>query len=65
MKEMPMEKLTKAPVFYALAQIRFNPVSLMGDYVPKIQERLRQKFPDFRQEMLQRIELKVGEKSDI
>ena len=60
-----MEKLTKAPVFYALAQIHFNPVSLMGDYVPKIQERLRQKFPDFRQEMLQRIELKVGEKSDI
>ena len=52
-------KMNNAPVFYTLAQVRFNPVSVMGDYVPKIQERLRQTgFPDFRKEVLHRIELR-------
>lgn len=40
-----------APVFYTLAQIQFNPISQMSDYVARLQERLRRSgFPDFRTE---------------
>lgn len=44
-------KLTLAPVFYTLAQVQFNPVAQMSDYVPPMQERLRRRgFPDFQDE---------------
>lgn len=37
-----------APVFYTLAQIKFNPVSQLSEYVSKFQEKLRHiNFPDF------------------
>jgi uncharacterized protein (TIGR04255 family) len=40
-----------APVFYTLAQVQFNPIARMSDYVGSIQERLRRSgFPDFRPE---------------
>jgi uncharacterized protein (TIGR04255 family) len=40
-----------APVFYTLAQVQFNPIKNMSDYVPKLQDRLRRNgFPDFREE---------------
>jgi len=35
------EKLSNAPVYYALAQAQFNPVAAMGRYVDEIQDRLR------------------------
>jgi uncharacterized protein (TIGR04255 family) len=35
------EKMTNAPVYYALAQARFNPVAAMAKYVDQIQDRLR------------------------
>lgn len=51
--------MINAPVFYTLAQVRFNPVSVMVDYVPKIQERLRREgFSDFNSEPLHRIEFR-------
>ena len=51
--------MRNAPVFYTLAQIRFNPVALMSEFVPKIQDRLRRAgFPDFRTDMQQRIDLR-------
>jgi uncharacterized protein (TIGR04255 family) len=69
MKETPVgAKMNNAPVFYTLAQVGFNPISVMGDYVPKIQERLRRTgFPDFRTETLHRVEFrqKVGEQPEI
>ena len=34
-------KLSLAPVFYALAQVKFNPVVQMGEFVPRLQEALR------------------------
>jgi uncharacterized protein (TIGR04255 family) len=44
-------KMTRAPVFYTLAQVQFNPIAQMSDYVAAIQERLRRSgFPDFRPE---------------
>ena len=34
-------KMTKAPVYYALAQAQFNPVAAMAKYVDEIQDILR------------------------
>ncbi|MBD1882140.1 TIGR04255 family protein [Coleofasciculus sp. FACHB-T130] len=43
--------MTLAPVFYTLAQVQFNPIAQMSDYVARLQERLRRSgFPDFRAE---------------
>jgi uncharacterized protein (TIGR04255 family) len=40
-------KLSKAPVFYVLAQVQFNTLMQLNKYVPEIQERLRKVgFPD-------------------
>jgi uncharacterized protein (TIGR04255 family) len=44
-------KMSLAPVFYTLAQVQFNPIAQMVDYVPRLQEHLRLNgFPDFRAE---------------
>jgi uncharacterized protein (TIGR04255 family) len=44
-------KMSLAPVFYTLAQVQFNPITQMADYVSSLQERLRRSgFPDFRAE---------------
>jgi uncharacterized protein (TIGR04255 family) len=44
-------KMSLAPVFYTLAQVQFNPIAQMLDYVARLQERLRRSgFPDFRAE---------------
>lgn len=41
-------KLSKAPVFYALAQAQISPVASMAEFVPAIQESLRKDgFPDY------------------
>ena len=40
-------KLSKAPVFYTIGQIRFNPVLDMSGYIPDIQAALRSVYPDF------------------
>ena len=36
-------KMTKAPVYYALAQAQFNPVAAMAKYVDEIQDILRRR----------------------
>jgi len=44
-------KLRSAPVFYTLAQFKFNSIAQMTEYVPALQEKLRRMgYPDFRQE---------------
>lgn len=44
-------KMSLAPVFYTLAQVQFNTIAQMSDYVARLQERLRRSgFPDFRAE---------------
>jgi uncharacterized protein (TIGR04255 family) len=46
-----MQKMSLAPVFYTLAQVQFNPIAQMSDYVARLQERLRRSgFPDFQAE---------------
>ena len=43
-----MTKMSNAPIFYALAQVRFNAVLALDQYLPTIQEGLRRAgFPDF------------------
>lgn len=43
--------MSLAPVFYTLAQVQFNPIAQMSNYVAKLQEHLRRSgFPDFRAE---------------
>ena len=40
-------KLKNAPVYFTLAQVRFNPILALESYAPKIQEGLRKnKYPD-------------------
>ena len=42
------EKMSNAPVYYALAQAHFNPVAAMAKYVDQIQDQLRCKgYPLF------------------
>ncbi len=48
------EKMYNAPVFFTLAQIRFNHFSKLSEAIPDIQELLRlAHFPDFRPENVQ------------
>jgi uncharacterized protein (TIGR04255 family) len=50
-------KMVDTPIFYTLAQIRFNAVLNMSEFVPKIHERIRKEFPQVRQEDLRRVQL--------
>jgi uncharacterized protein (TIGR04255 family) len=43
-----MKKMKNAPIYYSLAQVRFNRFAAIADYVPKIQDSLRRAgFPDY------------------
>lgn len=45
------KKLHSAPLFYTLAQVKFNAIIQMETYVPEIQDKLRRSgYPDFRSE---------------
>lgn len=45
------EKRSNPPVFYTLAQIKFNPIARMEEYVPELQDRLRHiGYPDYQPE---------------
>jgi uncharacterized protein (TIGR04255 family) len=51
-----VEKMANAPVYYALAQARFNPVAAMEQYVATIQDSLRfQGYPLFEQSQVVRL----------
>jgi uncharacterized protein (TIGR04255 family) len=45
-------RLSRAPVVYVLCQIRFSAVLKMADYLPQIQEALRDRYPRFRHEVI-------------
>lgn len=54
-------KLNNAPVYYTLAQVQFNPVLSLDAYIPAIQAKMRERhFPDFRQDVVQRLVLPFG-----
>ncbi|MBA55343.1 MAG: TIGR04255 family protein [Pseudomonadales bacterium] len=55
------KKMSNAPVFFTLAQVRFNPLLKLNDCIPDIQEKLRvAHFPDFRQENVQVVAFQNG-----
>lgn len=55
------KKMSNAPVFFTLAQVRFNPLPKLNECIPDIQEKLRvAHFPDFRQENVQVVAFQNG-----
>lgn len=56
-----MGKLSKAPVFFTLAQMRFNPVLGMEPLLPALQDAFRkQGFPDYEISKMEGIEMSQG-----
>ena len=54
------KKMTQAPVFFAIVQVRFNPIMALDDYAPKIQDRMRlDSFPDLQKGMLATFNLNI------
>lgn len=52
------KKLNNAPVYYTVAQVQFNPMLNLEGYIPAIQAKMREaRFPDFKQEVFQRVVL--------
>lgn len=59
------KKMKNAPVYFTVAQVRFNPVLNMESYLPTIQERMRTThFPDFKRETIQRLVIPFGAPAD-
>lgn len=59
------KKMKDAPVYFTVAQVRFNPILNMEGYLPAIQERMRAAhFPDFKRETIQQLILQFGSPSD-
>jgi len=55
------KKLNKAPVYYTVAQVQFNPILNLEGYLPAIQAKMREAhFPDFKQALSQRLVLPFG-----
>jgi uncharacterized protein (TIGR04255 family) len=54
-------KMKSAPVYFTIAQVRFNPILSVETYAPQIQDRLRKEgFPDFQKAVLATINLNVN-----
>ena len=50
------QKMTNAPVYFTVAQVRFNPVLNLESYLSAIQDRMRAAhFPDFKREVFQQL----------
>jgi uncharacterized protein (TIGR04255 family) len=60
-EEIMGKKLSNAPVYYTVAQVQFNPILNLEGYIPAIQAKMREAhFPDFKQEVMQRLVLPFG-----
>jgi uncharacterized protein (TIGR04255 family) len=54
-------KMTNAPIYFVLAQVRFNPILTLDQYVPAIQDSLRKTgFPDFNKGFVSAFNFNVG-----
>ncbi len=55
------KKMTNAPVYFALAQVRFNAVLALDQYVSTIQDNFRKAgFPDFEKSYMAAINMNLG-----
>lgn len=58
-------KLSNAPVYFTLAQVRFNPILNLDPYVAAFQDSLRKEgFPDFKKNVLTAFSLQLFPASD-
>jgi uncharacterized protein (TIGR04255 family) len=58
------QKMSNAPIFFALAAIRFNALMALEQYLPAIQDNLRKAgYPDFQRNFLGIINVAVGSQS--
>jgi uncharacterized protein (TIGR04255 family) len=58
-------KLKSAPLYFTLAQVRFNPILSLESYAPQIQERLRKEgFPDAQKSLVATINLNLNVPSE-
>ncbi|MDA9523384.1 hypothetical protein XI06_24655 [Bradyrhizobium sp. CCBAU 11434] len=52
------KKMKNAPIYFALAQVRFNPLAALDTYIPPIQESFRKAgYPDFQKIQMAHLEL--------
>lgn len=50
------KRMSNAPVYFTVAQVRFNPVLNLEGYLPTIQDRMRAaRFPDFKRQVFQQL----------
>ncbi len=60
------KRMSNAPVYFTVVQVRFNPVLNMEGFLPSIQERLRTThFPDFKREQIQQLLVSLAPQSDV
>jgi uncharacterized protein (TIGR04255 family) len=60
------QKMKNAPVYFTIAQVRFNPVLTLPTLIPTIQENLRKKnYPDFKESIAVTFNLIPNEESKI
>jgi uncharacterized protein (TIGR04255 family) len=53
-------QMSRAPVYFTIAQVRFNSILTLPSYAPSIQDRMRKiNFPDFQQNTLTTMNLNV------
>ena len=55
--------LAKPPLFYVVAQVRFNPVLSIAASIEKLQDKWRTTFPDFSHEMTREIQVDFANQS--
>src|SRR5262245_25221696 len=55
-RTLPALKLSKSPLVLVLCQVRFSPILAMGDYFPRIQDKLRRKgYPVVKNAVVQEV----------
>jgi uncharacterized protein (TIGR04255 family) len=59
------KKMNNAPVYFTVAQVRFNPVLNLDNYLTSIQEQMRTAhFPDFKRETIQQLVMQFAPSAD-
>lgn len=51
-------KLSKPPVIYVLGQVRFSSIENIANYIPELQDRIRDIFPHFQKVNIQALQLR-------
>jgi uncharacterized protein (TIGR04255 family) len=51
------KKLTKSPLTYVLAQIKFREILGMKEYIPVLQEAIRSEFSEYNEQKITAIDL--------